>query len=254
MRMRRLCTLSLVIAWMAGLGLGASPAYAGEEIFWTFSSGVDYSAGNYGFDEETKLLYVPTGITMDYGRWRFRMLLPLLYNDGPSSVDVAGRSTDSERSVGLGQIETSGSYLFPPIAQAFPYVELTGRVQAPTETESDLGSGTWSFDVQIDLFKEWGRVTPFASFGRQFYTGNQITDRFHTSVGAGVRIHDRVSAGLAYDFFESTSGGQRYNAHSLVPFASVRIGERWTLGPYGVIGFSDGAPDYGVGIRLSVRP
>ena len=38
----------------------------------------------------------------------------------------------------------------------------------------------------------------------------------------------------------------------LTPYLAVRCGSRWTLSPYGVWGLSDGSPDFGFGLQLSV--
>jgi len=39
-----------------------------------------------------------------------------------------------------------------------------------------------------------------------------------------------------------------------VPYATFQLDERWSLGPYVVFGLSDGSPNHGFGISVSVRP
>ena len=72
-------------------------------------------------------------------------------------------------------------------------------------------------------------------------------------VGASLAVHAQVSIGLSYDWLESMTR-EAEDAHEIVPFLTLRLDERWSMGPYAVIGLSDGSPDYGVGLSISLRP
>ncbi len=232
-----------------------SPSSAADDLFWKFSTGFEFSRGDYGLDQSTDFYYVPIGITLDYRRLRAKLHIPLIHSVGPSEFGPTRASNSKSRNhTGLGQIRTSLSYLFDPLAVALPYIEITGRVGAPTESNRSLGPDVWTFSTQIDLFKQIGRFVPFAGFGRKFYARSTIQDRFNTSVGSSLRVSRRLSVGLAYDWFESTTNRSRDQAHELVPFATFRIDESWLLGPYAVVGLSRGAPNYAFGFSLSVRP
>ena len=189
---------------------------------------------------------------------RARVRLPLLYLEGPTGVlpegTVAGNPSGltTSRNFGLGQATLSASYLFGATTSRLPYLETTAKVTAPSETKTELGSGVWSGALQIDVFDRFGDFTPFLGVGRRFYEGSALDDRFYTSVGSTFRAADRLSIGLVYDWLQATSVAVD-DAHQLSPFASMRLGEVWSLGPYAVFGLSEGAADFGVGFSLSYR-
>ncbi len=216
-------------------------------------TGFDYSRGSYGLDQDTEYYYVPISIEADFFPVRARLTVPILSVDGPSGVLIDGNANGSStRVTGLGRIVGSLGYLWVPSSTALPYLEVTGKVTAPTETANDLGNGEWAFAIQAELFKSFGDWTAFGQAGRKFYTGSVADDRFYTSIGASVRVHPRVQVGLAYDWYEASVDSVR-DTHQLSPFAGFKLGPRLSVGPYGLIGLSQGAPDYGVGFSVSWR-
>jgi hypothetical protein len=236
-----------------------APSEASESppIQWTWTAGFDFSRGDYGLPEKTNLYYIPLGVTADYRRFRANLVIPVLASDGPTRFiegsAVGDPRVDSDLEAGLGQIQASVSYLFDPLIEHTPFIELVAKITAPTETSDGLGTGDWAGGIQIDLFQIWGHATPFASAGRRFFEGSALRDRFYTSVGASLAVHAQVSIGLSYDWLESTTR-EAEDAHEIVPFLTLRLDERWSMGPYAVIGLSDGSPDYGVGLSISLRP
>lgn len=223
-----------------------------SDVRWKFSTGFDYSTGDYGLDEDTELLYVPLSVEADFFPVRFKLTLPLISLDGPAAVLIDGPSAGTGRTTGLGQIITGVGYLWVPPSEAIPYVEGVFKVTAPTETSDDLGAGEWGFALQADVFKRFGPVLGFGTFGRKFYTGSVLDDRFYTSVGASFEVNDWIQLGLAYDWFEASVDSVR-DTHQLSPFAGFELAKDWSFGPYGLIGLSQGAPDWGVGFALSLR-
>lgn len=231
---------------------------ASSPIALRWNAGFDFSQGDYGLggdgqgSNDTTLFFVPIGVTVDYQRFRANLVIPFLASHGPTEVDLNGVAGKSKTTKGLGQIQASGSYLFDPPSTGLPFIEAAVKVTAPTESDRSLGTGLWAFAIQLDLFQKYGRFTPFVSGGRKFYTGRSLGDRFYTSVGTSISVSDAVSVGLSYDWFEATTEAAE-DAHEIVPFAAFRLNRRWTIGPYGVIGLSDGSPNYGAGISLSVK-
>ena len=244
----------------------ATPFVNAEESKSTTSSpialrwnvGFDFSQGDYGLrnadqeSENTTLYFVPIGVTVDYQRLRAKLVIPFLASNGPTESDLTGQAGRSKTKMGLGQIQASGSFLFDPPSTGLPFIEAAVKVTAPTESDRSLGTGLWAFAIQLDLFQKYGRFTPFVSGGRKFYTGSSLTDRFYTSIGTSIGVSDAVSVGLSYDWLEATTAAAE-DAHEIVPFAAFRVNRRLTVGPYGVVGLSDGSPNYGVGISLSVK-
>jgi hypothetical protein len=253
----------LLIALGSVVLVGALPAQATEEdpaeatpVFVKWSTGFDFSRGDYGLEKDTTLYYVPLSVTIDYDRFRARVSIPFLVSSGPIQIDTLETITDSGEQRGLGQLRLAGSYLFDPLAEALPYVELSTKVTAPTETSSSLGTGLWAVALQADLFQRLGRITPYLSVGRKFYIecgcDDRLKHRFYTSVGASFALTQEIGLGIAYDWLEAARK-EASDSHEIVPYASLQLNQNWSIGPYAVFGLSDGSPDYGVGFSLSVR-
>lgn len=258
-RLSSLLWASTLALWPAAVHAG-DPEQAGatgwDGLSVTALAGFDWSRGDYGLSEDSTLYYVPLGLIVDRDRWRFRITLPFLVSDGPTTVRVGGGRTDSERSSGLGEVVTSGSYLFDPFVPGLPYVELGLQVTWPTRTRRELGIGAFAFEPRVDLFQRWGRVTPFASFGRTFYT-DALDDRFFASVGASVDVTERLAVGAAFDWFEDSSRStvdDTPDSNELVPFLALAVSPRWSVNPYAVFGLTEGSPDYGCGLSISFTP
>jgi len=259
---------------LAAIGLGS--VAAAEEtaesvpIFVEFATGFDYSRGDFGLARDSSLFYVPLGVTVDRGPFRFGLVVPLLYGDGVTSSSLASAgnpaTTESDRVAGLGELRTSASALVEPPIEALPWLQLGGEISWPTRTAEVLGTGDFAFTLQGDLFDEIRlgaaredperrapAITPFATFGRNFYLVGSLRDRFFATLGFAVRATERFSAGVAYDWFQSTSRDLE-DAHQIVPYVSVDLSTHWSVGPYGVAGLSEGAPDFGVGFAVRFRP
>lgn len=250
-----LAKLPLLLLLLA-LPLEVANAEGSEEdsVPLKYTLGFDFSTGDYGLDDRTEIYFMPISIEADYYPFLVKVTLPFLLIDGPGAPDdLNPGSFEDTLNGGMGQLSSRVSYLVEPFHALVPWSEVSARLVAPTETNDLIGSGEWAFSLQADVFDQYGRVTPFASFGRTFYTGNRLSDRLFTSVGVSFKFTERLSGGLAYDWFEASSDSIS-DSHDLVGFASVKAGERWSVGPYGSIGLSNGSPDFGIGISFSFRP
>lgn len=242
----------------ASVAPAALAAPAASSIEWKASAGFDYSVGDFGLDEKTELIFLPLSLQATLDRFRARLTLPLLHLDGPTGVLPEGTVTGNpsglttSRNFGLGQVTAGASYLLGYSASRLPYLEVTLKATAPTETKAELGSGVWSGALQVDVFDRFGIFTPFAGFGRRFYAGSALDDRFYSSVGATLRAREGISVGIVYDWLQATSSAVD-DAHQISPFASMRVGQAWSVSPYAVFGLSDGAADFGAGCSVSYR-
>ena len=204
---------------------------------------------------------MPLGVTVDYDDGRFNLLVPVLYSNGVVGARTPGGPPPppgsgpliSDHNAGLGEIVTSGSDLFAPASEVFPWLEFTGQILWPSGTREALGTGNFGFTIQIDLFKQWDRLTPFLRVRRKFYVADSLRDRFYTSVGASFEITKGTSVGVAYDWLGSTSKDLS-DGQEIVPYLSYSAGDHWTLGAYGVIGLTRGSPDFGAGFSIRFRP
>ncbi len=262
-RLHSPCAFALASLVLVVLTVSAPRSHAEDEnptqgapIFLKWSTGFDFSRGDYGLDEPTTLFYVPFSVALDYRRFRAKIFMPFLASSGPTQIDTNETVLETSERRGFGQLQVAASYLFDPPAVGLPYFELGAGVSAPTETRRELGTGHWSLEIHADLFRQFGHITPFLSAGRKFYLpcdcDRGLDDRFFASFGASYELSDIASIGIAYDWLAAARGDAE-DSHEIVPFASFRLSDVWTVGPYAVVGLSDGSPDYGLGFSLSVR-
>ena len=132
-------------------------------------------------------------------------------------------------------------------------IELKGVVKIPTAKASEnLGTGSTDFQLELELSKRFGRVSPFVAVGHRFI-GNAdslgLESFFFTAVGASVRVHPRLSLGLDYEWGQASTS-TRKDSHELVPFASVRLPAGFSLGPYLTFGLGGFTADYGGGLTI----
>ena len=251
-----LLTAAILLATGLGEALASEAVAEQAAIRLRYSTGFDYSQGDFGLDEDSRLFFVPVGVTADYDRWRFRLVVPFLVSDGPSVIlegdGVDPSTTLSDENAGMGEIALSASYLVSLPIEGWPLMDLGLSVSLPTRTKLELGTGGWAFAPRIEFFERYGRITPYAAFGRKFFTVGSLDDRFFTSVGASLEILDWLSFGTAYDWLEAT-GGNTSDAHEITPYLSISMPRGWSLSPYGLVGLSEGAPDFGVGFSLSLQ-
>lgn len=255
-------SLVLVLA----LVLATAVAVAGEDdiaserdvseapaVYVTYGTGFDFSRGDYGLDRDSSLYYVPFSWTIDVEYWRFVVRVPFLHSDGVIGSAVAGPTgLESDRVSGLGDTITSLSYLFAPLEEGLPWIEVGGQISWPTRTREPLGQGDFAFAAQVDLFQTYGDWTPFARVGRNFNLVGSLEDRFYTSIGASHAWNDSFATGLSYDWLESVVRGLR-DGHEIVPYLSIDFDGGWNLDPYAVIGLSSGSPDFGVGLSVTLE-
>jgi len=229
---------------------------------WTVSTGIEYSSGKYGDTQKTEMYNVPVTGKYETGLWTFRLSLPLVRITGPGNVVIvgddvvtlpggsAGRSTET----GLGDLVGSAFYNVLDERTSKIGLDLGAKVKLGTADEDKgLGTGENDHAVQADVFKPIGAINAFGSLGYRFYgdpPGIDLRSVFYGSFGGTYPLSDGSSVGLAYDFRPPiTDGGSRVS--EATAFLSQRVSRDWRLQYYGVKGFSDGSPDFAIGVMLS---
>jgi hypothetical protein len=259
------------VAFLAALMLWAGVAHANEatefdEPFpWSvsLSSGFDYTRGDYGTSEDTETLYLPVTLGIETGPFITKLTVPYLWSGGGSvigggddAIIIGDDGVNLGKNWGLGDVVTSLTYVFYPNLTALPIVELTSRVKWATgDEDKGLSTGKNDYSLQLDVSKSFGRLTPFAGFGYRFLGTSAILDLngvAFASGGLGVRITDRLSAGAVYDWQQAATSTTT-DSHGISPYASYRVTKHISMNPYGVVGLSESAPDYGVGLQFAFR-
>jgi hypothetical protein len=221
------------------------------------STGIDYTSGDYGTGSTTEIVTIPTALKYYYGPWMLGLTIPIIQVDGNAGV-VGGADgtvivkkgvTEKRQQEGLGDIVGSGGYTFFYDSKDMPLIDLIGKVKFPT-AEDDLGTGEFDFSLQTDITKAFGRFTPFGTLGYRFVGGSGLNDIFFLSLGASYKLHEQWSAGLIFDYRQSTSD-QTDDPAEFTPFATWTFHKDWSLLGYGLIGATDGSPDYGGGMQIA---
>jgi len=263
--------IKIVLAILPLLAVMTHPAIAEEEepparrFYVSVGMGFDFSRGDYGDvdangDEiTTDSAAVPIFTKWEWEPFTFRLAVPFLVIDGSDQVRSgtdgaegnAGAVAQDRTDYGLGDVTTSLTYTYYPTREQrfVPTVDLSTRVKIPTAT-SGLGTGNADVTLQVELSKTIARVTGFVGTGYRFRGGSAFDNTWLAFTGMSVRVMRALSVGVAYDYREASN---RFSddASEISPYLSWRMSERVRLNPYGVIGLSDGSPDWGVGSTIS---
>ncbi len=250
------------------LGLGAavmfSASASAQEL--GFSIGAEYSSG--GSSDELEL-------QSDADIW----LAPLsirFYGDNGSIglstayADISG-TPGTFLSIGPRQIElvpgTEGVSGFTDIVlsaersfffedPAWPALNLSTSVKLPTASEEDgLGSGGTDVTVTAEMFKQVGKVIPYAYVGARFRGESDTVDTrngLQAGLGLQVPVNDRLSLSVGYDFRQaSVDDGEA--AHELTALAGWRLTPATSVSTYVYGGFTEASPEIGAGVSISRR-
>ncbi len=243
---------------------GTFTAQAEEaEVQW--STGLDFSQGKYTDTETTEIWYIPFSGTLLLGDFTAKATVPYIRIKGPGSVVGGGgvgpiarnrQNNTITTEDGLGDIVASLSYT--KMAQDNTlFIDFTGKVKLPTASSTkNLGTGKTDFTAQVDLTKAAGSVNLFATAGYRWMGSSptfQLQDGFLGSVGFSTNVTPSTSVGLIYDYRESASLTAQ-NPSEITGFIGWKLSEQVRLQTYGVVGFSNGSPDTGLGVQISFRP
>lgn len=245
---------------------------------WKFSSGIDYSSGDYGADKDTDILYIPFSGSYKSGPWTGKVTVPWIRIEGPGGVTGGGdgvvvikpnkgrgkgtttttttaRSTTSTES-GLGDVWASLKYEVESFPLELGYLDVTGKIKFPTADEDDgLGTGEMDYTLQVDYAKPLGRLTPLLSVTYKIKgdpSGVDLDNVWYVSAGTDWQMKQGLNVGVTLDFQETSSSGAD-DALELFTYLSYRLSDSWSAMPYLYKGFTDGSPDLGGGVSLTYR-
>jgi hypothetical protein len=184
-------------------------------------------------------------------------------------ADCAGGSTvvttaTSRTESGLGDLVASGFYnLIEPEGGVGLDVGLKVKFATADSDKCLLTTGANDYSVQADLYRTSNNLTPYVTLGwtrkgdpdardaQCRLVGGKVNlrDPFYASVGVSYRLDDATSVGLVYDFREKLlSRSDPVSEASLS--VTRKLGKSWRLQGYGLAGFSDASPDWGVGASV----
>lgn len=245
-----------------------TPAWA-EDGRWDYSTGVDYSTGDYGEAADTTIVTVPLAAGYVTERWSATLTVPLVSVDGPGTIvpggiggsgplggllggDAANKvpPVNGVSEVGLGDISLDVSAI-PYISDGGTQFSVSGRVRAPTaDAGRSLGTGEAAVAVSAGLREPIGaRSAIYGSVGYEQAFGNGGSGVI-AGVGAETYVGERVLAGTTFEFAQASSELRR-DAAQAGAYVGFDLSKDTRLVAYGAAGLSDTSPDVQAGIRLT---
>lgn len=240
-------------------GMLGQAANAGFSVM----TGVDYSSGDYGDTEETRILYVPVTAKFEADRYVLRLTVPYVEIDapgggniiaiGPGGQPIRSGASTRETSRGLGDVVASASYTVFNSALSGVILDLLGKVKFGTADASiGLGTGETDYSLQLDGYKKLGPFTLLATVGYRVYGDPPGSDFDNVPFGA---------LGVVYKFSPDTSAGAIFDMrdnivlnsdpqYELTAFVTRKVGARFKLQGYVLGGFSDSSPNWGAGMMV----
>jgi len=230
----------------------------GEDIKYKVTTGFDYSSGDYGNTEKTKIWYVPVIGKAEFGDCTVKVTVPWLKIKGPGAVvgggdtsvnQTGGNAVTTEQ--GLGDIVASLGYSFD-LYENETFLDITGKVKLPT-ADKDKGLGTGEFDYTIGAEFTQMIGDAYLSIGgaRKFVGSNQslnLNDVWIASLGAGYKVTPKTDVGFSYDWRESASNGTEPSDSTI--YLNYKVSPDVNIQIYGVTGFSDASADSGGGMMI----
>ena len=260
--MKVLATKIVLLAAVSFLAL-AGTAQAATSL--SFSSGVDYSSGEYGGDETTEVISVPFGVRLTVDDWTFRVSAPYLHVTGPADITDDAESDGSSGTIvragterGLGDTTVSVERAFRRIGGSSAYVELTARARLPTgDEDKGLGVGATDYAAIAEVGVSTRDGGAFVSAGYRFLgdpdSGVDRQDGMQAGIGGWLPAGDRVRVGGFANWREASIEGNDDPANAGA-YVSYRMSERLRVTFTASGGLSDASPDFSTGIRFTWRP
>lgn len=237
----------------------AAPAIFSVDAFaedqkWSLSVGYDQSTGEYGTNETTEIRFIPVTGKVERGAWTYKVMVPWLEVEGGSLIadgEVIPGLTGSAS--GLGDINVSVSYLIYPTVQGGAFLEVTGKVKAPTADEKKgLGTGAVDYTGMVSIFQPIDKAMLFADVGYRLRGKSDLydlQDGVIGSVGASYKVASNFSVGTIVSYRESATGLSDAPA-DLMPYFTYKAKDIWSLTAYGTFGLTDSSPDTGFGLTV----
>jgi hypothetical protein len=237
---------STLLACAVIAGFASQPAFAqnqpssdsssdgANKAILRFSTGINYSKGDYGEVSDTKVVSAPVSLKYSTENFSIRVSVPYVHIDGPGSliqtpegrdggggggrtdnsgpgsansgsgsgsggsgdveVDDSSGAPISSKRSGLGDVVIASTYSFD--LGSGLYIDATGRLKLPTASKSKrLGTGKLDVTAALDVVKEIGSTTLYVH-GRHKFAGNLAAVPVRDTWGAGAGASVRAGNGV----------------------------------------------------------
>lgn len=241
--------------------VASAAASAASDGNASLSVGAEYTTGDYGTSQRTRIWYLPVTLGYETERNRLGLTVPYVIVHGPGTVVPGGRGTGGVRSgftpiedrtrSGMGDVVLKGSHTLVPESADSARWDLTGKIKFGTaERDKALGTGQDDFGIQLDGERNFGTNGVFGSLGHLFLgepSGIDYRNAVYGTLGFQHRFGETTAAGLALDGQEASVAGTPSQLEARL-FLSSKSGPRTHVTGYVLKGLQDGSPDWGAGL------
>ena len=235
----------------------------------TITTGVDYAEGKYGTDSRDNWTWtVPVIVKYETGPVTLKVNVPYVRTHGvnrDTGLAPGTTTTTNATQSGLGDTVVSGFYTVADERTLGVGLDLGLKVKFVTaDKDKDLiTTGNNDYSLQADLYRGFGALTAFGSIGwtskgdirvrnaanpDQFDTLNP-RDPWYASIGGAYKLNPETSVGLVYDWRQKLFSNSKEISEATL-FVTYKLTKNWKLQGYGVAGFSDASPDWGLGATV----
>ena len=258
--------------------LGNAAAYAADGGNFYMAAGFDYSSGKYGSDTTTTILSIPVIGTYLSGDWMLKLTVPFVRITGNGTVIPGmggavpgmgggmsggggmgggmggpGNTAASTIQSGLGDVIAAATYnIYSGIENALS-ADLTGKVKFAT-ADAGLGTGENDYAAQVDVYKRFDSFTAMGSLGYLVLgdpPGADFNNAAYGILGGYYQFTDQTGAGAEMRLSEKLTATVAA-PRELTAYASHKFDESLKISAYVLKGFSDGSPDSGFGMLLTL--
>lgn len=252
------------------------PAAANAES-WSFSTGVDYTSGDYGTGQDTSIVIAPFNVTFEGERWRVGAtatyasvegapgVVPGTSAIGPGSPlsgvtnPLLGGGLGSSPALapeiseqGLGDTTLEAAFI-PYVGENGARISISAAARLPTgDEERSLGAGEAIVSSAVGASHPIGeRTGVYGAIGYAMATDSGDGGIF-LSGGLESRVNDAVLIGASAEWSKASIADAPERTQATV-YSSFALNESVQLAAYVVGGLSDAAPDVGGGLRITLR-
>jgi len=261
--------LSLTVVCLMVLAGKASSAerrnYGLTELTgYSLTTGLEYESGDYGTSSKTDVWRVPIGLGYLKGPWSAGINTSFLSASSTGAIIISGRmgrmSSISGAKVssasGIGDVNMYASYQLPQTKGSKVTYHVTGRIKFGTADENKgLGTGENDYAVEGGFLTSYQKVFVFGNLGYQI-SGDSATvnydDVFYLNAGATYPIQPYRSIGAKLDISQAATPGFDDPA-TLTLYLNQGLDKQRSLFFYVLLGLSNGSPDSGVGVDLTLQ-
>lgn len=248
----------------------AAPLALAQATGLTVTTGVDYVEGKFGTDTRDNWTWtVPVIVKYETGPVTLKVSVPWVRTHGVNRDTGSVTGTTNETQSGLGDTVVSGFYNVADERKLGLGVDVGLKAKFVTaDKDKDLiTTGNEDYSAQVDLYKTFNQFTAFGSvgwtkkgdirfrdrestsptFGR-FLTADP-KDPWYASIGGAYKLDPQTSVGLAYDWRQKLFDNSKEISEATL-FVTYKLTKNWKLQGYGLAGFSDASPDWGLGATV----